>query len=308
MSLPNFYDPQRVGQLYKPDTLAAVEAGRRAGFAPASDDQRKTVLLLVDAQVDFIHEDGALAVPGAVADTRRLIEWMYAHMADITHIAASLDSHVPIQIFFPTWWANADGEHPDPHTAISAAQVQRGAWRPLYEPDWSMDYVRKLEEDAKKQLMIWPYHVLIGTPGHTITPALYEAIAYHSAARNAQPQFLTKGTIPKTEHYSILEPEVKVPEHPEGTLNIDFLEMLAQHDTVYIAGQAKSHCVLETVISTMRYFRSRPEIIEKLNVLMDTTSSVAHPEIDFEAMAQEAFAEFKREGLTLTTTQAALGG
>jgi nicotinamidase-related amidase len=262
-------------------------------------DERRTVLLLVDAQVDFIHVDGALSVPGAVDDTRRTIEWLFRNLGQVTTIAASLDSHVPIQIFSPTWWVDETGQHPMPFTPISSEQVQKGKWKALYEVAWSGEYVARLEELAKKQLMIWPYHTLIGTTGHSITPALYEAIAYHSAARQSQPIFLNKGSIPKTEHYSILEPEVKVPDQPLGNLNTAFLELLASYDLIYIAGQAKSHCVLETVASIMRYFRDQPTVIAKLRVLSDCMSSVAHPEIDFDAMANEAFTRYAEQGLTL---------
>ncbi len=155
---------------------------------------------------------------------------------------------------------------------------------------------------AKKALMIWPYHTLIGTTGHTMTPALYEAVAYHTAARQSPPVFLAKGSIPETEHYSILEPEVKVAGKPQGGLNTAFLEMLATYDEVYIAGQAKSHCVLETVTSTMRYFEDQPDVIRKLRVLVDATSSVAHPEIDFDAIADDVLADYAQRGLKLVTT------
>ncbi|MEP7294031.1 MAG: isochorismatase, partial [Chloroflexota bacterium] len=137
-----------------------------------------------------------------------------------------------------------------------------------------------------------PYHTLIGTPGHSITPALYEAIAFHSVARRTQPVFLQKGTIPQTEYYSMLEPEVKVPEHAMGRLNVSFLNMLADYDRIFIAGEAKSHCVLETVNSIMRYFATQPEMLDKFRILSDCMSSVAHPTIDFDALADEAFARY----------------
>lgn len=302
MTFPDFYDHARVGTLYAPRMVAAVEAGRAAGLPLSSDDSHRVILVLVDTQVDFIHTDGALSVPGAVADTRRTIEWMFRNTPRLTTIAASLDSHVPIQIFFPTWWVGAAGEHPAPYTAITAADVDAGRWQPLYEPEWSRRYVHQLEAQAKKALMIWPYHTLIGTTGHAMTPALYEAVAYHTAARQSQPVFLAKGAIPETEHYSILEPEVKVPGKPQGGLNTAFLEMLAGYDEVYIAGQAKSHCVLETVTSTMRYFQDQPDVIRKLRVLTDATSSVAHPEIDFDRMADEVLAGYAAQGLQLVTT------
>jgi len=301
MEFPSFYRPERVGALYVPDTAAAIAAGLAAGARPAATDTRRTILILVDAQVDFVHTDGALAVPGAVEDTRRTIEWLFRSLEQVTTIAASLDSHTPLQIFYPPWWADPDGRAPAPYTAITAAEVHAGRWRPVIEPEWSVQYVERLEKDARKTLMIWPYHTMIGTPGQAITPALYETIAYHAAARGAQPHFLSKGFLPRTEHYSIVEPEVKIPEERErgGELNVPFMEMLATYDRIYIAGQAKSHCVLETVGSLVRYFAERPEVINRLHVLIDCTSSVAHPEVNFERIATEALAAYQARGLRL---------
>lgn len=298
MAYPTFYNPERVGQLFVPDTASAINAGLVADLKPASNDSHQHLLLLVDAQVDFVHIDGALSVPGAVDDTRRTIEWLFEHAEHISAVAASMDSHLPVQIFYPTWWVNPQGDHPEPYTVITSDAVKDGEWKPTFEPQWSVDYVQKLELQSKKQLMIWPYHTMIGTPGHTLTPALYEALAYHAAARQSEPVYLQKGTIAKTEYYSMLEPEVKVAGEPGGELNTDFLAMLEHYDRIYIAGQAKSHCVLETISSMMRHFGSnRPEMIDKLFVLIDCTSSVAHPEIDFEAIATEALASFAEKGL-----------
>ncbi len=302
MAFPEFYDPSKVGQIYVPATAAAVDAGRAAGLAPAAKAQVRTILVLVDVQIDFVHEQGALTVPGAVADTQRTIEWIFNNVSRLTTIAASLDSHVPIQIFFPLWWADENDQHPAPYTVVSSADVQAGKWHPLYEPEWSVQYVEALEKGAKKALMIWPYHCLIGSVGHGLMPALYEAVAYHSAARQAQPMFLSKGSIPETEHYSILEPEVKVPNHPEGSLNTDFLNMLAGYDRIYVAGQAKSHCVLETVNSMVRFFDDQPKTLRKIRILHDAMSSVAHPTIDFEALAAKAFRDFESRGLQMVDT------
>ncbi len=304
---PAFYQPEKVGLLYRPDVVAAVTSGQQAGLTPAEDDQKRIILLLVDSQVDFVHEDGSLSVPGAVADARRVIEWIFDHAGQITAIASSLDSHIPTQIFYPTWWVDDQGNHPDAFTTITSEDVDGGRWQPVFEKQWSEAYVHKLEEQAKKALMIWPYHTMIGTPGHSITPALYEAIAYHAAARKSRATFLDKGRIPKTEHYSLLEPEVKVPTHPQGTLNTSFLDMLASYDLIYVAGQAKSHCVLETVTSVMRHFEGQPDELAKWRVLMDCTSAVAHPEIDFDAMADEQYAEYAERGLKLAKSTDPVG-
>jgi nicotinamidase-related amidase len=305
--LPSFYDPQRAGSLYPPNTAQAIAEGFAAGLPPARAGERRVILLLVDPQVDFIHTDGALAVPGAVEDTRRTVEWIYRHTAELTAIAVSLDSHIPIQIFYPTWWSNGDGAHPAPFTPIRSREVNAGRWKPLFEREWSAEYVHRLEEQAKKELMIWPYHTMVGTPGHAVTPSLYEAVAYHAAARQAQPTVLIKGLIPKSEFYSVLEPEVPVPEDPQGALNRSFLDRLLSYDLIYLAGQAKSHCVLETLTTVMRHHGHEREVVGKIRVLEDCTSSVQHPEIDFETLAREALARFAAQGVKLVRSTDPIG-
>jgi len=302
MSYPDFYNSQKVGTLFTPDANAAISAGNHAEVAPADNDTSKTALLLIDAQVDFIHEDGALSVPGAVEDTRRTIEWIFDNVGTITKIFASLDSHLPTQVFSPSWWIDSAGNHPAPFTVIAHDEVKSGTWKALYQPEWSLEYTERLEENAKKQLMIWPYHTLIGTPGHNITPALYEAITYHSAARQTSVEFIVKGTVPEVEHYSIFEPEVKPADSGDAALNKSLLDDLATYDRIYVAGQAKSHCVLESVTSMMRYFDGRPDVIEKIHVLKDAMSSVANPDIDFDEIAENAFSQFEQHGLKVTTT------
>lgn len=304
MTHPTFYEPDRVGRFALARTGLAVAAGLAARLPPAASDERRVLLLLVDVQVDFVHADGALSVPGAVDDTRRTIAWLFDHEAEIGHIAASLDSHVPLQIFFPTWWADSEGRPPEPYTAITAQQVKAGRWQPLYEPDWSLDYVKQLQSQAKKDLMIWPFHTLLGTPGHSLTPALYEAVAYHAAARGYQPTIVTKGLIAKTEYYSLLEPEVKVPGVPGGELNRSFLQQLASFDLIYVAGQAKSHCVLETVQSILRH---APDLAPRLRLLEDACSPVSHPDIDFARLADEAFSRFAAQGVGRVTTRDPIG-
>lgn len=303
MALPNTYDPEKIGSLYKPDVTAAVEAGASLGLLPAEKDTERNVVILVDMQIDFVHTDGSLSVPGAVDDTRRTVRWLYENCSNITSIVASLDTHLPLQIFSRTWWADRDGNHPEPNTIISSEAVKAGTWTPLYEIEWSRNYVEQLEAQSRKQLMIWPYHTLVGTSGHNLVPAVYEAITYHSTARQTRPTLLTKGDIPKSEYYSIFEPEVKIDDMPNGGLNEALLDSLAQNDRIFVAGQAKSHCVLETISTMMRYYGPDSSVIRKVHVLTDCMSSVAHPEIDFESIAQETFEAFSSKGLNLNTSE-----
>jgi nicotinamidase/pyrazinamidase len=287
----------KVGTLYEPDLQSAYDAGLRDFKTPAAQDSPRVLAWLIDMQIDFIMPApvGRLPVPGAVDDSARTIDWIYRNTHQLTQIAASLDTHTPFQIFYPSWWKNAQGQRPLPFTSITAEDVRKGTWTPITEPVWSIKYLETLEQVGKKQLMIWPFHCMEGSGGRALLPALMEAIMYHSGARMAQPTYLAKGTIAHTEFYSVVEPEVKYSKHPDGGLNTRFLEMVAQFDLIYIAGQARSHCVLETMNSVMRHFAAHPDVIRKLRFLDDCTSSIT----GFEAPTEAALQRFAAQGLKM---------
>jgi nicotinamidase-related amidase len=296
---PTYYNPTDVERLYEPDFQRAYEAGVAARYTPASADRERVLLWLVDVQIDFCFPAplGRLTVPHALEDTRRTVEWLYRNAHAITHIAASLDTHTPYQIFYPSWWRDADGNHPAPFTVITAKDVAEGRWQPGTEVAWSEHYVKQLEKSSKKQLMIWPYHCMEGTTGRALVPALSEAIMFHSAARVTQPTYLVKGTIPQTEHYSVLEPEVKFPSHPQGMLNEAFLHSVLGFTQIYVCGQARSHCVLETMNSVVRYFMEQPDILRKIHFLDDCSSPIT----GFEEHTEQQIAAFKSRGVQLVT-------
>lgn len=294
---PTFYRPQRIGTLHYPDYAAIAAEAAASNLAPAAEDKQNIHLVIIDMQVDFCHPDGSLFVPGSVGDIQRTIEFIYTHAGRITNITCSLDSHLPHQIFHPAWWADEHGNHPAPFTLITYADIKAGKWRPLVAPVQSTNYVRQLEEQAKKTLTIWPYHVMIGSMGNALDPELFTAVLWHSLARKTQPTWLTKGTIPLTEHYSIIQPEVPVPNHPMGGKNKAFLDTLAEADVVIIAGEAESHCVLETVEDLVEDFAARPDALQKIYFLRDCTSPVVHPDVDFHGIALARFAEFEKQGV-----------
>ncbi|MDA2934876.1 cysteine hydrolase family protein [Acidobacteria bacterium AH-259-D05] len=299
VNFPASYDPQRIGTLFYPDVATLAEDAIKANLLPASEDQRKTHLLIIDMQVDFCHEQGALHVPGAAQDIRRLIEFIYRNAERISSITCSLDSHLPYQIFHPSWWADEQGNHPAPFTVITEQDVQLGKWQPLFEPEWSVSYVRKLRESAKKELTIWPYHVPIGGVGNALDPELWAAVFWHSVARKSQPTWWAKGSVAKTEHYSILRPEIPVSEAPQYEAGNSLLEKLERQEHLIIAGEAASHCVLETIEDLLEEFGDKPETLDGMFILRDCTSPVQHPKIDFAAITQRRFAQFEERGIHL---------
>lgn len=295
--LPQFYDPDQVGQLYDVDFQSVFQAAQQLNLSVADEDTDKTLLLLVDVQVDFVFPapTGRLTVGGAIEDTQRTIEWMYRNLSSITKITASLDTHFPYHIFYSTWWVDAEGNPPDPMTVISVDDVRSGKWKARFEPEWSLGYVEQLEAGGKKQLLIWPYHCLEGTSGHQLVPALAEAIMFHSVARDAQPHYLNKGKIMRSEFYSALEPEVKIPDHPQGQRNTGFLESLREYKRIYVAGQALSHCVQETLGSILDYYRDEPDMIERVHLLKDCASSIS----GFEDVTEKTIQSYADQGIRL---------
>jgi len=296
---PAFYDPGRIGSLFYPDVAAIAAGAAAAGLPPAGDGELNVHLLVVDMQVDFCHPGGSLYVPGALGDIRRTIEFIYRNAGRISRISCSLDSHLPRQIFTPSWWSDGAGRHPAPFTIISAEDVRAGRWHAVVEPEWSARYVELLEREHKKLLTIWPYHVQIGSPGHSLDAEMWSAVFWHSLARGMQPHWLVKGSLPATEHYSIIRPEVELAGRPGGGTDRATLDLLGRADAVFIAGEAESHCVLETVEDLAEEFGNKPGGLDKLYLLTDCTSPVVHPEIDFHALAQARLAELGRQGLHL---------
>lgn len=294
------FDPSVLGKNYEPDLKKYGDLGKKAGLKPASSDTFRRILLLVDPQRDFVHEDGALPVPGAIGDIQRTIEFIYRNAEKITSIAASLDTHIEKMIFHGVWWMDPkSGKHPDPFTVITLADIKVGKWVALQDPIWSVRYVDHLEKNAKKNLMIWPYHCLVGTDGQKLVPALAEAIAWHAAARSTSPVFITKGTDPRVEHYGIFKAEMEDPRDPDSLMNAKVLDMIASYDEIDEAGEAKSHCVLETMKQKMEYFAGQPDVIGKIHFMMDCTSSVQHPTIDFETLAMAELKEMEKKGVVM---------
>lgn len=314
MGIPSFHDPAKAGQMFRPDEQAIAAAAAKSGWTPSHKDAKKRALLIIDPQCDFVFEPtapfpGSLSVPGAPDDMRRTAEFIYNFGDKITNIYCSNDTHLWFQIFHPSWWEQLDADgnsigNPAPMTLITSADIEAGKFRPAFEPLESIDYVKKLEADGKKVLMIWPYHCLEISPANSIVPILAQAMMYHSAARHAQTICLRKGNEPRTEMYGILKPEVVCPKSQIPTawgMNTAFLDILAKHDEIYIAGEAKSHCVLETLEQMIAEFQANsPDALAKMRIIDDCMSPVpAVPGVDFPAITEARFDEFRAMGIAI---------
>jgi nicotinamidase-related amidase len=325
--IPAHFNPATVGSIWRvPYQTRANEARAYAQahkIAPANSDKARLCLLAIDVQNTFCLPDFELFVGGrsgvgAVDDTRRLCEFIYRHLDVITEIVPTMDTHAATQIFHALFWVNSAGEHPEPMTSISMADIEAGKWRvnpavaaKLENVEANVEafayhYAKQLSGHGKYPLTIWPYHSMLGGIGHALVPAFEEACFFHNLVRTSQTRFEAKGDNPLTENYSILSPEVLNNElgEPIAQKNNRLIEHLLSFDAVIIAGQAKSHCVAWTVSDFLSEIQAiNPALASKVYLLTDCTSPVVVPGVvDFTEAAEEAYQQFAKAGMNLVTS------
>ncbi len=322
LPLPPHYDPGRFGEVWRPETKTLADQARRwrdrHRLKPAAEASPRIALLLVDLQNSFCTPGFELFVAGrsgqgAVDDNRRLCEFVYRNLDVVSQVSATMDTHQPYQIFHPCFWIDEAGEHPPSFTLITADDVESKRWavdpRASTALGLELDYLqrharhytRALQAGGKYELTIWPYHVLLGSPGHALASSVQEAVFFHTLVRQVQPDFYVKGDNPLTEHYSVLGPEVDV--GPDGE-SIDgraerFVRRLLSFDAVIVAGQAKSHCLAWTIGDLLEEVEARDRRLgERIYLLEDCTSPVVVPgAFDYTEEADAAFRRFERAGM-----------
>ncbi len=274
LPLPAHFDPDRVGEvwrvLYEDRAREASAWADEHSLGRAADDSFRLCVLAVDIQNTFCIPDFELFVAGrsgtgAVDDNRRLCEFLYRNLGEITQIFPSLDTHHAMQV--------------ERHLAY---------------------YTRRLAEGGKYDLTIWPYHAMLGGIGHALVSAVEEAIFFHGLARYSNPEFQVKGDKPLTEHYSMLGPEVT--EGPDGDRlggkNTELIEKLLTFDAVVVAGQAKSHCLAWTIDDLLDDEDVQERLAERTYLLEDCTSPVVVPGVvDYTDEADAAFERYAAAGM-----------
>ncbi|AHB89577.1 nicotinamidase PncA [Thermosynechococcus sp. NK55a] len=323
LPIPDFFNPAKVAEVWRvPYQERAAQARQWAQhyqIPPASDDPQRTILLLTDVQNTFCLPEFELFVPGAVADNQRLCRFIYTHLAQISEIIVTLDTHTASQIFHPLFWVNPAGEHPLPLTTITLQDVEEGYWQPNPHllsslplgdlaslQTYARHYVAQLAAKGRFPLTIWPYHSMLGGIGHALVSAVEEACFFHTVARQQQTRIELKGSHPLTENYSVLRPEVSHDPQgrPLGAVNRALIEHLLAGDRLIIAGQAKSHCVAWTVADLLREIQQRDaQLAQRVYLLEDCMSPVVVPGVvDFSEAANAAFAEFAAAGIHRIST------
>ncbi len=328
LPVPGFYSPANARNSgYRVENVVQLQEAASAWrkehqLKPVGSDHLKVHLLVIDAQRDFGFPDGALYVggrsgTGAMDDHDRLAQFIYRYLGIISQITCTMDTHLPFQVFHPMAHLTQDNNHPAPATTISADEYRQGKYRPNpamavqigADPVWLQKqfiyYCEQLEKAGKYQLTIWPYHCLLGSPGHCLAGAIEKARLFHSFSRGAANIPEIKGGNPLTEHYSIFKPEVMTcwdgRPIPGAQKNTSLIETLLKSDVVIITGQAKSHCLAWTINDLLADIQAAdPELAKKVYLLEDCTSSVVIPGIvDFTGQADQAFQRFSDAGMNL---------
>ena len=327
LPLPPFYNGDRLATVwpvpYQERANQSQQWSRKYKIKPAHNDDIRICLLLIDIQNTFCLPEFELFVPGAIADNQRLCEFIYRNLGNITEICATLDTHQPLQIFHPAFWVNDQGEHPAPATQIYLDDIDQGTWRinpaiSHYLPHYTdadlqvygRYYVEQLATKEKLDLIIWPYHSMLGGIGHALVSGVEEALFFHGMARQTQPRLELKGRHPLTENYSVLAAEVTEnhlghrfndPDRPD----VDLIEHLLGFDQVIIAGQAKSHCVAWTIADLLAAAEAKgAAFVNKLQILEDCMSPVVIPGVvDFTEPTEVLFAQFGDRGCQRVDSQ-----
>ena len=256
--------------------------------------------LIIDPQEDFCNPNGSLFVPGAETDMARLAAMVRRLGNRITNLHVTLDSHHTLDIAHPIWWQDADGNHPVPFTIITSGDVAAGRWQAA-DPaarDRSEQYVQHLAANGRYPLCIWPYHCLIGSAGHAVVPELFGALREWEASALTPVNFVTKGSNIWTEHYSALRADVPDPADPTTLLNEPLINSLRDSDLIFIAGEAGSHCVANTVRDIVEAFGDQT-LLQKLVLLTDATSPVT----GFDSLQDAYLSDMAALGLKTATTE-----
>lgn len=323
LPLPTFFKAKNAEDWgYGPnhaELFAQAESwGKKHDIKPAGHDGKKVHLLLIDVQRDFCFPQGSLYVggrsgKGAMEDNRKMAEFIYRNMGRITDMTCTLDSHLPFQIFFPSFWEDKDGKPLTAHTVIKTEMIKAGDVRPTAAAaqiacegnyPWLVSQVKfycsELEKAGKYMLYLWPFHCLMGDVGHVLSGVIEEARIFHAFTRKAADLVEVKGLNVLTENYSVLSPEVLMRHDgpPLAQRNTKFIEKLLQNDAIILAGQAASHCVKSSIEDLLNSINAQdPKLVKKVYVMKDCMSAVVVPGMDFTPMAEKALKMFGDAGM-----------
>jgi nicotinamidase-related amidase len=257
---------------------------------------KKTILLIIDPQNDFCDPKGALYVPNAEKDISRIGDMLVQHGDKIDEIIITADDHIPYDIAHPDFWFDRVGAHPTPFTTVTLQDINDGTYTTASADDLNTatKYIEQLEALGRTHT-IWPRHCISGTWGADIDPALLTRIFDWMQGTSRRYRIVRKGWYPYSEHFGAFEAEIATPTEESTLFNAPLARTLNDYMQIFIAGEAKSHCVCNTIKQLMD---KAPELVKKLVILDDAMSPVA----GCDTAADDTIAAAQKLGAKVTTT------
>lgn len=242
-------------------------------------------LLIIDPQNDFCDIPGAaLPVAGASADMQRLASFMDKQALD--GITVTLDSHPSVAVERTTFWMTPEGNAPAPFTFVTEQDVASGKLAPRnseFVPQ-VIHMLQQLARAGRPGLVIWPVHCVTGTWGHNIYSALEDQLVEWEFAQQRAVRRVLKGEYPLTEHFGVFEADAPNETVPSTQFNNALAVELTQGvDTLFIAGEAGSHCVASSVDQLIAYLNRSQAPRPRIVLLSDCMSPVTGFEADQQA-------------------------
>lgn len=271
------------------------------------DPQNSFCKVVSESQQQVLH-DGELCIPGAWEDMVRLAELVRRASNAIDDIHVTLDSHHPLHVSHPMYYKDSKGNQPIPFTCmreendriIGSVRDSSGNFVDVGEyfgflpfiHKKALNYLKSLAAIGRHPHIVWPPHCLIGSPGHNIVQPLFDALLEWETKNFAALDIVTKGSNFHVEHFSAVQAEVVDPSDNSTQLNTAFIELVHKADEIWLAGEAGSHCLPETVFGMANYFQD-DSFIRKCTWLTDATSPVP----GFEKYQEDAIQQMTKRGM-----------
>jgi nicotinamidase-related amidase len=245
-----------------------------------------------------------LSVVGATADMVRLQNHMcdYIPAGLYEQVYITLDTHPVDHISHTVRWVDQKGNHPAPFTIITAAEFEAGVWGATdpAEQTWQGVYLRSLSRPH----CIWPVHGQKGQFEQRIFNPLWRVIHEMGNPNNTPGldeyvrfNYVEKGMHRDVEQFGVFGADVPYPDAPETNINTKLIREINQYSEVVFAGEASSHCVMDSV---NQFLANVPDADwQKVVVLRDCMSPVPQPPggPDFPALAEAWFAKLQAKGV-----------
>lgn len=293
---PSFWDPRNVSNpLYVPNLQRAREEGKKAGIASASEQIKKGdchLSLGIDYEDDFMPH-GRLPVQGMYEDVERYCDRLIKGICEeyYTHIMKTFDKHPPHVVHGDTWWADEFGNPPNLSLPVTMTLDDPNPKKPAFKCNYldgspskiffpttmrkhTIKYWNHLNATGQGDIWVFTSHCREGTNGINLPGALVEVIEWAAAARYIQPIYLYKGMIAEVDWFGPFRPCMDVPNHPQGGLQTQYLDIIKACKTTDIAGEAEDFCVNWGVRQVLDYFGNEPDVLKTIRFIGDCTSAI----------------------------------